>query len=188
MACSTAPASEGRVVVITATPTANVEIEPTPTPHPTPRTWPIGDSVGDWNMYAWNDPDTDKEKIIAELLPRESAMGTASWLTVQCGFNESGFSEDDTAEVFVVLDHELDGAIRLVVQYRFDDGEVESESWPVGQNGTRLFSEFPTEFIWRIMHSQELEMRGERQSVVFDVAGLSEALFLHSDKCNWIQP
>ena len=227
LACSSTPAAEERVIVVTATPTLHVETEPTSTlqiitssqqtptprstempgatiapqptsapiptatprptatplptatPHPTstPRSWPFSDSEGDWFVSVEKDPLTDREKIFVGL---ESTSASGNYLAVRCGYDEDA---GDEAELIIGFDDELEGNVWVEVQYRFDDGDVETEDWALSNTMTGLFSESPTEFTWRIMHSQKLAVREEGgRTLVFDVDGLAARTFPDAGK------
>ena len=106
------------------------------------------------------------------------------------------YGENDRAGFFVVLDNEIDDTGFVEVQYRFDEGPIETERWilyPPNLVAPNFVSEssieFVTEFIWKMMNSQKFLIREEGgQTLVFDVAGLANALYPHRDECNWIQP
>lgn len=165
-------------------PTSTPRPTATPVPTPTPRAWPFGDSDGDWIIDIDTDALTDEETILAWLRPRDHTTSSSGALIVRCGYDEG-----EDAEAIVGFDDELEGNIFLEVQYRFDDGAIETERWSISTNNRGLFARSPVEFIWRVMHAQELAIREETgQTLVFDVGGLANALYPHREKCNWIDP
>ena len=149
---------------------------------PTPRAWPFADSDGEWIIDTEVDESTGEEKIAVWLLPRDHTTSSEEILVVRCGYDEG-----EDAEALVVFDDELEGNVFLEVQYSFDDGTIETEMWGLSNTKTALFARSPVEFIWRVMHAQELAIREETgQTLVFDVDGLANVLYPHREKCNWI--
>ena len=150
----------------------------------TPRAWPVDNSDGDWVVLLDTDALTDREQVGAAILPRDYTRSSDAFLVLRCGY-----AEGDHAEVLVGFGIELEGLFSLEVQYRFDEGPVETERWSLSTTRKALFAQSPIEFIWQMMHSQELVIREEgRQTLIFDVEGLANALYPHRDKCNWIEP
>ena len=159
---------------------------PTPTPTPTPRIWPFSDSDGAWSIDVEKNPGTDKEKIAAYIRPRRSVASTWIGLVARCGYSQL---RDDEAEVVVIFADELEDKRFTEVQYQFDDEMVETENWWGSTERDALFSPSASEFVWRIMNSEELSIREEGgQTLMFNTPGLANVLFPHRDKCNWIQP
>ena len=210
-ACSSTPIVEERVIVVTATPTVNLEAEstkapqptstptPIPTPPPTstprsiptprltatPRAWPFSDADGTWSINSEKDPVTDRERVSVGLMATNKGD---NFLGFRCGYGKS-----DIAEVFVIFGDDLEaggaGSVWVEVQWRFDDGEIESQRWGLSNNTVLFYLYAPTDFIWQAMHAQKLTIREQSgQTLTFDVAGLANALYPHRDKCNWIQP
>ncbi len=168
----------------TPRPTSTPRPTPTPVPTPTPRAWPFADSDGEWVIDTEIDALTGEEKILAWLRPRGHTTSSNGALIVRCGYDEG-----EDAEAIVGFDDELEGSVFLEVQYRFDDGDIETERWVISTNNRGLFARSPVEFIWRVMHAQELAIREETgQTLVFDVSGLANVLYPHREKCNWIDP
>ena len=218
LACSNTPIVEERVIAVTATPIVNLEAEltetpqptstlrpvptqgptatsrptgiptprptSTPRPTPTPRAWPFSDKDGAWFINSEKDPLTDRERIFAAVRPTDPTAAADSGFVVRCGFAKS-----DVAEVYVTFRHEVPESLWLEVQWRFDDGEIETQRWGPVANTSLAYLYAPTEFIWQMMHAQTLVIREEGgQTLTFDVSGLANALYPYRDKCNWIQP
>ena len=182
LACSNAAPQE--VVVVTATPTEILETSEVPTLHPseTPRPWPFSDSDGEWRVDVETDSLTGWEKIAAWVEARDSTYSMSNLLIVRCGY-----SKDDEAEALVAFGDEMEDLFRVEVEYRFDESDIETEYWPTSINKGAVFSPSPVEFIWQVMNSEKLAIREEGgQTLVFDVAGLPNALYPHRDKCDWI--
>ena len=129
---------------------------------------------------------TEDEKIFAILLAKDDTFGQGSRaLVVRCGH----LDDNTDAEVFVTFEKELEGNIWHEIQYRFDDSEVQTERWSLSTDNEAVFVESPIEFIWQLINSSELIIREENgDTLVFDIAGLANALYPHRDKCSWIEP
>ena len=166
----------------TPEPTATPRPTSTPMPTPTPRTWPLGDSHGDWIIDIDTDALTREEDILVWVRSRDRSNDGA--LALRC-YSDKG----NDAQVAVGFENAFEGDGLLEVQYRFDDSPIETEQWVISPNNRGLFTQSPIEFIWRVMHAQELAIREETgQTLVFDVGGLANALYPHREKCNWIEP
>ena len=103
-------------------------------------------------------------------------------MTIQCGYIAEG-----EAKAAVFFREALRESSLNQVQYRFDDGETETETWETSPNSLAVLASAPSEFIWKLMNSEKLVVGEEDgQTLTFDVEGLSTALYSHRDKCDWI--
>ena len=173
------------VVTIFANDGVNPAVSSTFTITVTPRAWPVDNAEGDWSVRTGTDSLTKMEQVRALLRPRGSTGIIDEYFVVRCGYDEDG-----EVEALVRFDSKLaEEWYRLEVRYRFDDNPIEAERWGLSTNYYALFAQSPIEFIWQMMHSQELVIREEGgQTLIFDVSGLANALYPHRDKCNWIEP
>lgn len=154
----------------------------------TPLPWPFNEFEGEWFSEVRIDPLTDEQIIVVAILARDSQFSDGSWLFVRCDFSEG----TEQARAGVMFDKELEGGFLTEVQYRFDEGPVETNQWYLNdefEGNDILFSSMPGKFVRQIMGSSVVALREEGgENLVFDVEGLSTALHPYRSKCNWLQP
>lgn len=145
------------------------------------------EEIGHWRIDKEVDPLTDELEILLSLPSNESIdTYTFRHKALIIRFSEA------TAELFISWDEYL--ADNTDILYRFDNGEVEENTWNKSKDGTALF--FPRRkndlerFVERLIEADKFIVgitpyNKKRQTAVFDVRGLGKALLPHLEHFGW---